>query len=181
MRRASSLATDVPRSLTVLLQESSVVAVACILFGRSIYVASEDALLNRQTSRGTRCALRPPARRSLGLSLFLCVAEKAHASICSSPKTSWSAGTAAMVLCGVYMLSVCLSCANQFSCRLAATLGAKSSFKKLPKRSVLDANISQLCGLVAEPPEPLALRLSSNLMIGVTRLVGRLYAIQRDL
>ncbi|KAI1797908.1 hypothetical protein LXA43DRAFT_969106 [Ganoderma leucocontextum] len=48
---------------------------------------------------------------------------------------------------------------------LAATLGAKSSFKKLPKRSVLTADISQLCRLIAEPPEPLALRLSSNLMI----------------
>ncbi|PIL31935.1 hypothetical protein GSI_06639 [Ganoderma sinense ZZ0214-1] len=54
--------------------------------------------------------------------------------------------------------------------RLAATLGAKSSFKKLPKRSVLTADISQLCGLIAEPPEPLALRLSSNLMIGVARV-----------
>lgn len=53
--------------------------------------------------------------------------------------------------------------------RLAATLGAKSSFKKLPKRSVLTADISQLCDLIAEPPEPLALRLSSNLMIGVAR------------
>ncbi|KAH9937716.1 Rec8 like protein-domain-containing protein [Fomitopsis serialis] len=52
---------------------------------------------------------------------------------------------------------------------LAATLGAKSSFKKLPKRSILTADISQLCGLIAEPPEPLALRLSSNLMIGVAR------------
>ena len=57
------------------------------------------------------------------------------------------------------------------SSRLAATLGAKSSFKKLPKRSVLTADISQLCGLIAEPPEPLALRLSSNLMIGVARCV----------
>ncbi|TFK93458.1 hypothetical protein K466DRAFT_594355 [Polyporus arcularius HHB13444] len=53
---------------------------------------------------------------------------------------------------------------------LAATLGAKSSFKKLPKRSVLTADISQLCGLIAEPSEPLALRLSSNLMIGVARV-----------
>ncbi|KZT65163.1 hypothetical protein DAEQUDRAFT_769100 [Daedalea quercina L-15889] len=53
---------------------------------------------------------------------------------------------------------------------LAATLGAKSSFKKLPKRSVLTADISQLCGLIAQPPEPLALRLSSNLMIGVARV-----------
>ncbi|KAJ3551713.1 hypothetical protein NM688_g4549 [Phlebia brevispora] len=53
---------------------------------------------------------------------------------------------------------------------LAATLGAKSSFKKLPRRSVLTADISQLCGLIAEPEEPLALRLSSNLMVGVVRV-----------
>ncbi|KAG2159848.1 uncharacterized protein EDB93DRAFT_1074203 [Suillus bovinus] len=47
---------------------------------------------------------------------------------------------------------------------LAATLGSKSAFKKLPKRSVLTADISQLCDLIASPSEPLALRLSSNLM-----------------
>ncbi|KAJ7169912.1 Rec8 like protein-domain-containing protein [Mycena filopes] len=55
---------------------------------------------------------------------------------------------------------------------LAATLGAKSNFKKLPRRSVLGANISQLCDLIVTPAEPLALRqlLSSNLMIGVARV-----------
>ncbi|KZT30569.1 hypothetical protein NEOLEDRAFT_1126157 [Neolentinus lepideus HHB14362 ss-1] len=53
---------------------------------------------------------------------------------------------------------------------LAATLGSKSSFKKLPKRSVLTADIAQLCGLIVEPAEPLALRLSSNLMVGVVRV-----------
>ena len=55
--------------------------------------------------------------------------------------------------------------------RLAATLGARSSFKKLPKRDVMGADIIQLCGLITEPAEPLALRLSSNLMIGVARYV----------
>ncbi|KAI0825105.1 Rec8 like protein-domain-containing protein [Trametes gibbosa] len=60
---------------------------------------------------------------------------------------------------------------------LAATLGAKSSFRKLPKRSVLTADISQLCDLIAEPAEPLALRLSSNLMIGVARV----YKVKQDL
>ncbi|KAJ7225526.1 Rec8 like protein-domain-containing protein [Mycena pura] len=53
---------------------------------------------------------------------------------------------------------------------LAATLGSKSAFKKLPKRSVLTADISQLCDLIVTPSEPLALRLSSNLMIGVARV-----------
>jgi meiotic recombination protein REC8 len=53
--------------------------------------------------------------------------------------------------------------------RLAATLGSRSNFKKLPKRSVLTADIGQLCDLISEPAEPLALRLSSNLMFGVVR------------
>ncbi|TFK41172.1 Rec8 like protein-domain-containing protein [Crucibulum laeve] len=55
---------------------------------------------------------------------------------------------------------------------LAATLGAKSTFTKLPKRSVLTADITKLCDLIAEPAEPLALRLSSNLMFGVVRCVA---------
>ncbi|TFY67439.1 hypothetical protein EVG20_g3941, partial [Dentipellis fragilis] len=59
---------------------------------------------------------------------------------------------------------------NRVDPRLAATLGAKSSFKKLPKRDVLGANISQLCGLITNSDEPLALRLSSNLMVGVARV-----------
>lgn len=56
--------------------------------------------------------------------------------------------------------------------RLAATLGSKSAFKKLPKRSVMTANISQLCQLIATPAEPLALRLSSNLLVGAARWVA---------
>ncbi|KAH9081641.1 Rec8 like protein-domain-containing protein [Lactarius deliciosus] len=60
---------------------------------------------------------------------------------------------------------------------LAATLGARSSFKKLPKRDVMGADISQLCGLITEPAEPLALRLSSNLMVGVARV----YKVKHDI
>ncbi|KAI0076094.1 hypothetical protein K474DRAFT_1708496 [Panus rudis PR-1116 ss-1] len=60
---------------------------------------------------------------------------------------------------------------------LAATLGSKSSFRKLPRRSVVTADIAELCQLIAEPPEPLALRLSSNLMIGVTRV----YKVKQDI
>ncbi|KAJ3799937.1 Rec8 like protein-domain-containing protein [Lentinula aff. detonsa] len=60
---------------------------------------------------------------------------------------------------------------------LAATLGSKSTFKKLPKRSVLTADISQLCELIAQPEEPLALRLSSNLMVGVARV----YKVKQEL
>lgn len=55
------------------------------------------------------------------------------------------------------------------SARLAATLGPQSVFRKLPKRSVVSADITELCDQIVEPAEPLALRLSSNLMIGVVR------------
>lgn len=75
-----------------------------------------------------------------------------------------------MVLAYSGMLTaVHFSVSQQVSARLAATLGSKSVFKKLPKRSVLTANITQLCDLISEPAEPLALRLSSNLMFGVVR------------
>ncbi|KAF9478528.1 hypothetical protein BDN70DRAFT_933321 [Pholiota conissans] len=60
---------------------------------------------------------------------------------------------------------------------LAATLGSRSAFKKLPKRSVLTADITQLCDQIAEPAEPLALRLSSNLMFGVVRV----YKVKQDI
>jgi meiotic recombination protein REC8, fungi type len=53
--------------------------------------------------------------------------------------------------------------------RLAATFGPNSSLKKLPRRLVLAADIGSLCNQISEPKEPLALRLSSNLMVGVAR------------
>ena len=69
-----------------------------------------------------------------------------------------------------FFLWLCPWCSNAIR-RLAATLGARSSFKKLPKRDVMGADIIQLCDLITEPAEPLALRLSSNLMVGVARYV----------
>ncbi|KAG8879121.1 hypothetical protein FRB97_001946 [Tulasnella sp. 331] len=53
---------------------------------------------------------------------------------------------------------------------LAATIGAKASFKKLNKRSIVSADIGKLCDLITNPEEHLALRLSSNLLIGVARV-----------
>ncbi|KAJ8702579.1 R8 protein [Pleurotus ostreatus] len=60
---------------------------------------------------------------------------------------------------------------------LAATLGSKSTLKKLPRRDVLTADISQLCDLIMQPAEPLALRLTSNLMVGVARV----YKVKQDM
>lgn len=78
-----------------------------------------------------------------------------------------------LLWCVQWILSpqLAVSSADSLAYRLAATIGSKSVFKKLPKRSVMVADIAQLCDLIAEPTEPLALRLSSNLMYGAVRYV----------
>ncbi|KAG9031270.1 hypothetical protein FRB95_002910 [Tulasnella sp. JGI-2019a] len=53
---------------------------------------------------------------------------------------------------------------------LAATIGAKAPFKKIHKKSILSVDITNLCKLVKDPEEYLALRLSSNLLVGVARV-----------
>ena len=60
--------------------------------------------------------------------------------------------------------------------RLAATLGSKSSLKRLQKRDILSVDVPEACTFLSNPPdEPLALRLSSNLMYGVTRVFSQQY------
>jgi meiotic recombination protein REC8, fungi type len=59
--------------------------------------------------------------------------------------------------------------------RLAATLGAKSVLKKLQKREILSVDVPRACAFVSGEDEPLALRLSSNLMYGVTRVYSQQY------
>ncbi|EPY51629.1 meiotic cohesin complex subunit Rec8 [Schizosaccharomyces cryophilus OY26] len=59
---------------------------------------------------------------------------------------------------------------------LAATLGSKHSLRKLHKKDIMSVNIDEACEFVAYSPEPLALRLSSNLMIGVARVYAHQYS-----
>ncbi|CAA22442.1 meiotic cohesin complex kleisin subunit Rec8 [Schizosaccharomyces pombe] len=59
---------------------------------------------------------------------------------------------------------------------LAATLGSKHSLRKLHKKDIMSVDIDEACDFVAFSPEPLALRLSSNLMIGVTRVWAHQYS-----
>ncbi|BGP36800.1 R8 protein [Rhodotorula kratochvilovae] len=62
---------------------------------------------------------------------------------------------------------------------LAATVGARgsASVRKLSKKELLGCNIVKACEKVIQPDEPLALRLSSNLMFGITRVYSQQYAI----
>lgn len=48
--------------------------------------------------------------------------------------------------------------------RLVATLGSKSSTKKVSRKAILDVNVKKACNTIAEPVIPMALRLSSNLL-----------------
>ncbi|KAK9453726.1 Rec8 like protein-domain-containing protein [Dipodascopsis uninucleata] len=51
---------------------------------------------------------------------------------------------------------------------LVATLGAKSSLKKVHRKEIMSVRVPDACDLIMHPPQPLALRLSSNLLYGVT-------------
>ncbi|KAJ3370978.1 hypothetical protein GGF31_003708 [Allomyces arbusculus] len=58
---------------------------------------------------------------------------------------------------------------------LAGTLGPKA--KRLSKKEIISVQIPEACDHVMHPPEPLALRLSSSLLVGVSRIYGQQYTI----
>ncbi|KAM0750968.1 hypothetical protein T439DRAFT_356695 [Meredithblackwellia eburnea MCA 4105] len=65
---------------------------------------------------------------------------------------------------------------------LAATVGGKGGLgggavKKLSKKEVLECDLVQACQKLANPDEPLALRLSSNLLCGIARVYQQQYNI----
>ncbi|KAK9376205.1 Rec8 like protein-domain-containing protein [Lipomyces chichibuensis] len=53
---------------------------------------------------------------------------------------------------------------------LIATLGSKSSLKRVHRKDILSVSIPEACNLIIHPPQPLALRLSSSLLYGVTSI-----------
>jgi hypothetical protein len=48
--------------------------------------------------------------------------------------------------------------------RLVATLGSKSTLKKVSRKAILDVDVSKACETIGTPEAPLALRLQSNLL-----------------
>ena len=50
------------------------------------------------------------------------------------------------------------------TCRLVATLGSKSSLKKVNRRAILDVDVPETCRIIITPEAPMALRLQSNLL-----------------
>ncbi|PBP26400.1 putative Rad21/Rec8 N terminal domain-containing protein [Diplocarpon rosae] len=56
---------------------------------------------------------------------------------------------------------------------LVATLGAKSNTKKVSKKAILDVDVKKACKTICEPEAPMALRLQSNLLYGVSKVYNQ--------
>ncbi|PQE05015.1 transient receptor potential ion channel protein [Rutstroemia sp. NJR-2017a BBW] len=56
---------------------------------------------------------------------------------------------------------------------LVATLGSKSSTKKITRKAILDVDVQKACATIIEPHAPMALRLQSNLLYGVSMVYGQ--------
>ncbi|KAF7954666.1 hypothetical protein EAE96_005785 [Botrytis aclada] len=56
---------------------------------------------------------------------------------------------------------------------LVATLGSKSSTKKITRKAILDVDVKKACNTILEPDAPMALRLQSNLLYGISRVYGQ--------
>lgn len=54
--------------------------------------------------------------------------------------------------------------------RLVATLGSRTNLKKVGRKDILQVDISKACGTINRPAAPMALRLQSNLLYGVSRV-----------
>lgn len=48
-----------------------------------------------------------------------------------------------------------------------------TNFKRLSKKDILNFSVPAFCQTLQDPPEPLALRLSSSLLIGVVRIYDK--------
>ncbi|KAF7193006.1 Meiotic recombination protein rec8 [Pseudocercospora fuligena] len=56
---------------------------------------------------------------------------------------------------------------------LVATLGSKSTLKKVSRKAILDVDVVKACETIENPDAPMALRLQSNLLYGVTRVYAQ--------
>ncbi|KAL8939200.1 MAG: hypothetical protein Q9216_003494 [Gyalolechia sp. 2 TL-2023] len=53
---------------------------------------------------------------------------------------------------------------------LVATLGSKSNLRKVNRKAILEVNVPKTCEVIINPEAPMALRLQSNLLYGVSRV-----------
>lgn len=62
---------------------------------------------------------------------------------------------------------------NSLFTRLVATLGSKSPLKRLTRKAILSVDVPKACETIVTPDAPMALRLQSNLLFGVTRVYAQ--------
>ncbi|KAI9670917.1 MAG: hypothetical protein M1817_003802 [Caeruleum heppii] len=56
---------------------------------------------------------------------------------------------------------------------LVATLGPKSTLRKVNRKAILEVNVPKACETILMPEAPMALRLQSNLLYGVSRVYSQ--------
>ncbi|KAI9787869.1 MAG: hypothetical protein M1835_002624 [Candelina submexicana] len=56
---------------------------------------------------------------------------------------------------------------------LVATLGSKSTLKKVNRKAILEVDVAKACETILTPEAPMALRLQSNLLYGVSRVYSQ--------
>jgi hypothetical protein len=54
--------------------------------------------------------------------------------------------------------------------RLVATIGNKSSARRVNRKAIQEVDVRRACGKILEPGAPIALRLQDNLLYGVSRV-----------
>ncbi|KAL8773469.1 MAG: hypothetical protein Q9209_001573 [Squamulea sp. 1 TL-2023] len=72
--------------------------------------------------------------------------------------------------CGEYSSFIRKAIFMYSSSRLVATLGSRSNLKKVNRKAILDVDVPKTCGVIINPEAPMALRLQSNLLYGVSRV-----------
>ncbi|KAF8473974.1 Rec8 like protein-domain-containing protein [Kalaharituber pfeilii] len=58
---------------------------------------------------------------------------------------------------------------------LVATFGTRSTYKKVQRKDLLSVDVPKACDAIIHPEAPLALRLQSNLLFGVTKCYSQQY------
>lgn len=56
---------------------------------------------------------------------------------------------------------------------LVATLGSRSNSRKINRKAILDVDVPKTCSIIIHPEAPMALRLQSNLLYGVSRVFSQ--------
>lgn len=54
--------------------------------------------------------------------------------------------------------------------RLVATIGSKSSTRRITRKAIQEVDVQRACGKILEPGAPIALRLQGNLLYGISRV-----------